>query len=161
METNCKSELRFSVAEKIIAAIPFNGNILIGAYGMYLSNWILALAYLIFIFGGFIVMMRYVMCPRCPYLLEGDDCLNAPVALVKKIISKKRQGPLNVYEKVFTKVMKYSPVIIPLYWLIPRWHLFIPFVLFYAIGQLTFTFHFCKNCENRDCVQNRKSSACS
>ena len=159
METNCKSELRFSVGEKIIVAIPFNGSILIGAYGMYLANWILAIAYLIFIYGGFIVMMRYVMCPRCLYLLEGDDCLNAPVGLVKKIISKKRQGPLNVYEKGFTKVMKYSPVIIPLYWLIPRWNLFIPFVLFYAFGQLIFTFHFCKNCENRYCVQNRKSSA--
>ncbi len=126
---------------------------------VYLSNWIAAIAYLIFIYGGFIVMMRYVMCPRCPYLLEGDDCLNAPVGLVKKIISKKRQGRLNVSEKVFTKVMQFSPVIIPLYWLIPQLHLLISFVVFYAFGQLTFIFHFCKNCENRYCVQNRKRSS--
>ena len=151
------AHLTFSATEKIIAAIPFNASILIGAYGLSLTNWVLTAFYLAFSYIGVLAMMRYTICPRCPHLLEGNDCLNMPVPVVKKLIAKNRTGPLNTYEKMLHRTVKYGILLIPVYWLLPHLHLFIPFAAFYFIGQATFTFHFCRHCENEVCIQNRNA----
>ena len=157
MNQNCKDKLTFSAKEKIVAAIPFNLSILIGAYGLYLTNWVLTAIYLTFAYIGVLVMMRYTICPRCPHLLEGNDCLNMPASLVKKLIAKNRTGPLNIYEKTLHRTVNYGMLLIPVYWLIPYLYLLIPFLVFYFIGQATFFFHFCRHCENEVCIQNRNA----
>ena len=149
MKTQCKNEMcRFTSYEKVIAAVPFNLSILVGAYGLYLTSWRLTVIYLLYSYVGVIIMMRYTICPRCPHLLENNDCLNLPPSLLKKIISSQRQGPLNVYEKLLHILVTYGMLVIPLYWLASRLYLLVPFVVLYIIGQCTFTFHFCKNCHN-------------
>jgi hypothetical protein len=157
MNQNCIDNLAFSAKEKIVAAIPFNISILIGAYGLYRTSWVLTAIYLTFCYLGVIIMMRYTICPRCPHLLEGNDCLNMPAPLVKKLIAKNRTGPLNTIEKTLQRTVKYGILIIPVYWLIPYLYLLIPFVAFYLIGQATFSFYFCRHCKNEVCIQNRNA----
>ena len=158
MKQHCKGKLKFTRTEKVVAALPFNVCILIGAYGLYLTSWMLTAAYLAFAYIGVIVMMRYVMCPRCPHLLVGNDCLNLPAPLVKRLIDKSRSGPLNAREKLLHRVVKYGMLVIPLYWLLPHLGLLIPFVALYFLGQATFALHLCKHCENEVCLQHRKAS---
>ena len=156
MKTQCSNEMkRFTSREKVIAAVPFNLSILVGAYGLYLVNWKLTVFYLLYSYVGVLMMMRYTICPRCPHLLKNNDCLNMPPALAKKLISSKRQGPLNFYEKLLHRSVAYGMLLIPLYWLVSSVYLLIPFVVLYLIGQCTFRYHFCKNCQNEVCIQNR------
>ena len=157
MNQQCKEKFTFSAIEKIIAAIPFNASILIGAYGLFLTSWALTVLYLVFSYVGILVMMRYTICPRCPHLLKGNDCLNLPAPFVKKLIAKNRKGPLNNFEKMLHRTVKYGILIIPIYWLLPYLYLLIPFAVFYFIGQVTFIFYFCRQCKNEVCIQNRNA----
>jgi len=158
MQEHCKGALTFTRVEKVVAAIPFNASILIGAFGLSLMSWTLTAAYLSFAYIGVLVMMRYVMCPRCPHLLVGNDCLNMPVPLVKLLIDGSRSGPLNIREKLLHRAVKYGILVIPLYWLLPHLELLIPFVALYFVGQATFVLHFCKHCENKVCMDHRNVS---
>ena len=157
LNQKCKESLTFSTAEKIVAAIPFNSTILIGAYGLYLVSWVLTAINLAFCYIGILAMMRYTICPRCPHLLQDNDCLNMPAPLVKKLIAKNRKGPLNNCEKMLHRTVNYGILIIPVYWLIPNISLLIPFIALYFIGQATFVFHFCRHCKNEVCIQNRNA----
>jgi len=156
MNPECKS-LHFTTTEKIVAAIPFSTSIIIGAYGLWQISWMLTVAYLFFAYGGILLMMRYTICPRCPHLLEGNDCLNLPPAIAKKIIASNRKGTLNFHENLLHKMVKYGILLIPIYWLMPNFYLLIPFVVTYFVGQAIFTFYFCKHCKNTYCFQNKNS----
>ena len=75
---------KFSFLEKLYAYSTFNIGIFIAAYGLFIQNKTLAVIYLFYSYIGIFLLMRYTVCPRCPHLLEANDCLNLPASITKK-----------------------------------------------------------------------------
>jgi len=155
LNDNCVSG--FTLVEKLSAQLTFNGGILIGAYGLFLNSRILGIAYLLYSYVGILALMRYTVCPRCPHIHVANDCVQLPPLLTKKIISAKRSGPLNVFEKIMFVMVLYGILVIPLYWIASNTIILILFLLVYGGFLLGLYFHLCVRCRNKVCIQNRKS----
>jgi hypothetical protein len=145
----------FSIKEKISAQFTFNAGALTGAYGLYLESPTLGVAYFLYAYIGILSLMRYTVCPRCPHLQVANDCVQLPSSMVKRIISSKREGPLNLPEKALFVVVLYGILILPIYWLASNLMILALFLLFYGGSILGLHLHFCRNCRNKVCIQNR------
>ena len=154
--TECKN-LKFTFIEKLVSQITFHGGIIIGTYGLYNFNKVYSLAYLLFSYIGIILFMRYTVCPRCPHILYGNDCVQLNPKFTRLIISN-RKGPLNVFEKVLFFTVLYGILVIPIYGLLANKVILISFIITYGSCLLYLNFHLCKNCQNSVCKQNRNQS---
>ncbi len=88
-KTECKLADGFTLWEKIWAQFSFIAMGIIGAVGIALVDWRWALIYF-FIYGYGImgVVMRHLVCPRCPHLHVYNDCLQAPPKLTLLLVKK-------------------------------------------------------------------------
>lgn len=152
---NLCSIYTFSLGEKLYAQFTFNAGIIVGAYGLFLENTILGIAYLMYSFIGILLLIRYTICPRCPHLHIGNDCVQMHSSIVKMIVSPKRTGPLTIYEKLLFIIVLYGVFIIPIYWLESNPVILILFLLLFGGHLLGLHIHFCPNCQNKNCIQNR------
>lgn len=157
MNTNDQNSIEsFSLKEKIFAQVTFNAGIITAAYGLFLNNTILGMAYLVYAYIGIVLLMRYTVCPRCPHLHIANDCVQLHPSIVKIIISPKRKGPLNIYEKILFIMVLYGILIFPIYWIASNVIILVLFLLLYGGGTLLgLHLHFCPNCKNKVCIQNR------
>ena len=145
----------FSLKEKIFAQFSFNAGVLVGAYGVFLSNKILGIAYLLYSYIGIVLLMRYTVCPRCPHLHVANDCLQLHPSITKIIISPNRKGALSIIEKILFLIVLYGILLLPIYWIASKTIILVFFLLFYGGLLLTMHLHLCPNCQNKSCVQNR------
>jgi hypothetical protein len=93
---------------------------------------------------------------KCPHLLVAHDCVQLLPPLTKLIISDKHRGPLNIYEKILFIMVLYGILILPIYWIASNAIILVLFILLYGGQLFGLHLHFCPNCENRSCIQNRK-----
>ncbi len=149
----CNS-LKFSLKEKIITQCGFHGGILIGAYGLYLSQSY-AITYLLFSYIGIGLLMRYTVCPRCPHLFDGNDCCQLQPQLAKIIVGKRNDRPMNIIEKSLWFVVLYGILIMPIYGLLSNTPYLVAFIAVYGGYLLYLKLHLCKNCQNKACMQNK------
>lgn len=162
MDTNdIDSICTFTLKEKIYAQFTFNAGVLTGAYGLYLNNTILGISYLIYSYIGIVLLMRYTVCPRCPHLHVANDCVQLHPSITKIIVSPKRKGPLNLFEKILFVMVLYGILIIPIYWIYSNILILVLFLLFYGGQLLGLHLHFCRDCQNRNCIQNRNKNVIS
>jgi hypothetical protein len=52
----------FSLKEKLYAQIAFNSGIITGAYGLFMNSTALGITYLLYVYIGIILLMRYTVC---------------------------------------------------------------------------------------------------
>lgn len=162
MHTNdIKSICAFTLKEKIYAQFTFNAGVLTGAYGLFLNNTILGIFYLLYSYIGIVLLMRYTVCPRCPHLHAANDCVQLHPSITKIIISSKRKGPLNISEKILFVMVLYGILILPIYWIYSNTIILVLFLLFYGGQLLGLHLHFCRDCQNRSCIQNRNKNVIS
>jgi len=148
----------FTFKEKLYSQFTFNAGVLVGAYGLYLNNAILGISYLLYSYIGIMLLMRYTVCPRCPHLHEANDCVQLHPSIAKIIVSPKRKGPLNIYEKILFVMVLYGILILPIYWIASNTIILILFLLFYGGQLLGLHLHFCRDCQNKSCIQNRNKN---
>ena len=146
---------KFTFKEKAYAQCTYNSGVLVAAYGLYLNQPSLGFGYLFGAYSGILLLVRYTICPRCPHLHAANDCVNLSAFLMKKIVSMKRIGPLNVFEKSLFVVVLYGTFIFPIYWLSSHPVILIAFVILYGGHLLSLKMHYCKNCANISCMQNK------
>lgn len=151
----------FTLKEKIYAQFTFNAGVLTGAYGLFLNNTILGISYLLYSYIGIVLLMRYTVCPRCPHLHVANDCVQLHPSITKIIISPKRKGPLNMFEKILFIMVLYGILILPIYWIYSNTIILVLFLLFYGGQLLGLHLHFCRDCQNRSCIQNRNKNLIS
>jgi len=150
---------RFSLWEKIYAQSSFAVMGIVGSVGIVLEDWIWVIPYAII--GGYGipgVVMRHLTCPRCPHLYDYGDCLQAPPALTKWLVKKRKQYPFGTAEKFLFFVIAVLIPTYPLYWLWSNQWLLIVFlisaIMWYS-GQLIY---FCKRCRVEECPFNRANA---
>ncbi len=146
---------RFTLKEKLYSQITFNAGVLVAAYGLFLNNTILGIFYLYYSYVGILLVMRYTICPRCPHLHVANDCLQLHPSIVKHVVSPTRKGPLNIYEKILFVMVLYGILILPIYWIASNTVVLVLFLLFYGGQLLGLHLHFCRDCQNNSCIQNR------
>ena len=149
----------FTFAEKLYAQLTFNGGVAVAAYGLFLINSGLGIAYLLYAYVGILLLIRYTVCARCPHLNKANDCVQLPAPMMKKIIASPRSGALNRYEKILFVLVLYGTFILPLYWLASQPMVLILFIALFGGHLAGLRLHFCRNCQNTICIQNRNKNA--
>lgn len=144
---------KFTFQEKLFARVTYNSGVLVAGYGLYLHHVGLAIGYLIYAYIGIFLLVRYTICPRCPHLTAANDCSNLSASIMKKIVSFRRQGPLNTFEKGLFFAVLYGTFVFPIYWLSSNFLLLTAFILLYGGHLLSLKIHFCRKCANQDCMQ--------
>jgi hypothetical protein len=146
---------KFTLKEKLFAQLTYNAGVMVGAYGLYLNNTSLGAGYLIGAYTGIFLLVRYTICPRCPHLTSADDCANLSASIMKKIVSFKRNGPLNTFEKGLFVAVLYGTFVFPIYWLSSNIVFLTAFILLYGGHLLSLRMHFCRKCANKSCMQRK------
>lgn len=156
----CDQDLRFSIMEKCIAGVLFNGGVLVGTWGIWLESPGLALAYLAYALGSFTLLMRYTICPRCPHQLEADDCLFVPPKLARRIIDRQRKGPLPLWQIGIFYAAFVGTFLIPVPFLLDHGMLLLVYAALIGGLLAAFRFHFCsRRCRVAICPLNKNPQA--
>ena len=155
-EVKCKLAEGFSLWEKVYAQSSFLLMALIGTVGIAVADWRWAPAYvLIHVYGFAGIIMRHVICPRCPHIHEYGDCLQAPPKLTLWLIKKRKTGPLSATEKFLHYAIFILIPVFPIYWLLQNTALLVLFLVFAAMWYLAQFLYFCKRCRVKECPFNR------
>jgi hypothetical protein len=155
----CAPAEGFSLWEKLYAQFSFIAMGVIGTVGILLVDWPWALPYiLIYWYGIPGIVMRYLVCPRCPHLHEYGDCLQAPARITMSLIKKRETTPLSTFKKLLFYLIFILIPTYPIYWLMPHKILLITFLLMVAMWYLGQSQYFCKRCRVYDCPFNRVTS---
>lgn len=157
MRAECDEPIpKFTLKEKLFAQFTYNLGVMVAAYGLYLNHTSLGIGYLVGAYIGIFLLVRYTICPRCPHLLAANDCVNLSAPIMKMIVSTKRKGPLNTFEKSLFIFVLYGAFIFPIYWLSSNSVILMAFVLLYGAHLFSLKMHFCRNCLNKSCIQYNK-----
>lgn len=144
---------KFSLKEKVFAQFTYNSGVMVAAYGLYLNDKSWGIGYLMGAYFGIFLLVRYTICPRCPHLHAANDCANLSASIMKKIVSCRRKGPLNIFEKGLFVFVLYGTFIFPIYWLSSNIIILTAFIILYGGHLLSLKMHFCRKCANKSCIQ--------
>jgi hypothetical protein len=152
----------FSTWEKTYALLSFTAIFTIGTVGIALLDWRWALVYVvIYLYGIFGVVMRHLVCPRCPHLHVYDDCLQFPTGITKRIVKGQKTTPFSPLEKwLFCGYFIVIPLF-PIYWLLTNPILLVAFVVAVGMWYLAQFLRFCRRCRVSQCPFNRVPSLVS
>lgn len=155
-ERKCTLAQSFETWEKIYAQVSFTAIGTIGTAGVALVDWRWALAYVVvFLYGIMGVVMRYLVCPRCPHLYVYHDCLQAPTGLTQWLVRERKTTPMSTFEKLlFYTYFLFVPVF-PVYWLLASPFLLVVFLAAVGAWYGGQFFRFCRRCRVNDCPFNR------
>lgn len=146
----------FETWEKIYAQLSFIAIGTIGTVGVALVDWRWAVAYVLFYLYGILgVVMRHLVCPRCPHLHVFHDCLQAPPGLTRRLIRERKTTPLSTLEKLLFYAYFILLPVLPVYWLLANPSLLVAFFVAVAMWYLGQFFRFCKRCRVEQCPFNR------
>ena len=155
-KTACTRANGFTLWEKIWAQCSFIAMGIIGAVGIARVDWRWALLYLVIYWYGIMgVVMRHVVCPRCPHLHVYNDCLQAPKTFTSWLVKTRKTTPLSAFEKCVFCTYFLLIATYPLYWVMSQKMLLIAFLLMVIMWYSGQFFHFCKRCRVDDCPFNR------
>ena len=152
----CTHARGFETWEKIYAQVSFLAIGAVGTIGVALVDWRWALAYiLVYLYGIMGVVMRHLVCPRCPHLHEHNDCLQAPPVLTRWLVRERKTTPFSTLENLlFWTYFVFVPVF-PIYWLLANPLLLVGFLVPVGAWYLGQFFRFCKKCRVEQCPFNR------
>ena len=155
-KAECTLATGFRPWEKIWAQGSFLGMGILGTVGIALVDWRWAFPYLvIYAYGIMGVVMRHLVCPRCPHLFVYNDCLQAPVPITKWLVKEQKTTPFNAVEKfLFHTVFLLIPIF-PIYWMVSKPLLLVAFLLLAAMWYGSQYFYFCRRCRVEQCPSNR------
>jgi len=156
--SECTLANGFSLGEKLWAQGSFIGMGVFATVSIALVEWRWIPAYLaIYAYGIMGVVMRHLVCPRCPHLHVYNDCLQAPLPITKWLVKGQKTTPFSAVEKLlFSTIFLLIPTF-PLYWLTSNPLLLVGFVLSAAMWYGGQFFYFCKRCRVEQCPFNRAS----
>ncbi len=158
----CRYANRFSFWEKLWAQGSFFVMQIVGTAGIARADWHWLVPYLAVAWYGMPgLIMRHVICPRCPHLYVYGDCLQFPPKWTKWLIKERKNTPLSTVEKATFWLVALAIPLYPLYWLSSQPVLLAVFVasaIMWFSGQLLY---FCKRCRVRKCPFNRVPVASS
>jgi len=146
----------FTTKEKIFAQTTFFGILIVGTIGILRVDMRFVIPYVFIAWYGIPgIIQRHIVCPRCPHLIEHEDCLQLHPAITKWLIKKPKGPRFSLKEKAgFIFIMGMIPIY-PLYWLsynLPLLVLFISFAGLWYCGQILY---FCNKCRVKHCPFNR------
>lgn len=152
----CRLAVGFSSGEKAFAQISFLVMGVAGTAGIVMADWPWVLPYLaIFWYGVPGIVMRRLVCPRCPHLHDFGDCLQAPVKVTRWLCGPKKTGPLSKVERVVFLGIFFLIPTYPIFWLLSNVVLLAAFLtgafMWYS-GQFLY---FCRRCRVHACPFNR------
>jgi hypothetical protein len=152
----CSLAEGFSPLEKAYAQVSFLVMGIAGTAGIVIADWPWVVPYLaIYWYGVPGIVMRYLVCPRCPHLHEFGDCLQAPVAVTKWLSQSRKTSPLSAAQQfLFYAIFLLIPTY-PIFWLLSTPVLLIPFLIGASMWYSGQFVYFCKRCRVYDCPFNR------
>ena len=155
-QSECRYANGFSLWEKLWAQISFFTMLIAGTAGIAREDWYWLAPYLIVGWYGVAgIVMRHMICPRCPHLFVYGDCLQFHPKWTKWLIKERKTTPLSAAEKAMFRMIFLAVPLYPLYWLRSQPVLLAIFmasaIMWYA-GQWLY---FCKRCRVRECPFNR------
>jgi len=155
-KAECTLANGFRPWEKIYAQGSFTGMGVFAVVGIARVDWEWILPYLlIYAYGIAGIVMRHLVCPRCPHLFVYNDCLQAPVPITRWLVKEQKTTPFNAVEKfLFYAVFLLIPTF-PIYWLLSSPLLLVGFLLSAATWYGGQFFYFCKRCRVEQCPFNR------
>jgi hypothetical protein len=155
-QKSCRYANGFALWEKLWAQGSFFAMLILGTIGIAREDWPWLAPYLAAGWYGVPgIIMRHVICPRCPHLYVYNDCLQFPPKLTKWLIPRRRTAPLSTLERAaFWAILLMVPLY-PLYWLRSETVLLWTFVASAAMWYSGQWFYFCKRCRLRNCPLNR------
>ena len=102
-KTECTLAKGFSLWEKVYAQSSFLGMGIIGTVGISLVDWRWIPPYLlIYAYGVMGVVMRHLVCPRCPHLFVYSDCLQCHPRITMWLAKEQKTTPFSPFEKLVT-----------------------------------------------------------
>jgi hypothetical protein len=155
-EPECTLAEGFSVWEKAWAQLSFAAMGVLGTVGIVLTDWPWVLPYIVIYWYGVPgIVMRHIVCPRCPHLHVYGDCLQAPASLTRWLSKERKATSLTSFEKfLFYGIFILIPVY-PLFWLVSYMGLLVGFVVAAGAWYSGQFLHFCRQCRVYDCPFNR------
>ncbi len=155
-KAECTLANGFSLREKIWAQGSFFGMGIFAIVGIALVDWRWVFPYLVIYAYGIIgVVMRHLVCPRCPHLFVYNDCLQLPAPITKWLVKEQKETPFSAVEKfLFYAVFMLIPTF-PVYWLMSNTLLLVGFLLSAAMWYGGQFLYFCKRCRVEHCPFNR------
>jgi hypothetical protein len=145
--------------EKAYAQLSFWAMGIAGTVGIVIADWPWVLPYIaIYWYGIPGIVMRHIVCPRCPHLHEYGDCLQAPVSVTRRLMKKRKTTPCSRSEKLlFCTVFLLIPTY-PVFWLLSNTILLVAFVIGAGMWYSGQFLYFCRRCRVTDCPFNRVTS---
>jgi hypothetical protein len=155
-KTECTLTNGFDLWEKVYAQFSFFAMCIIGTVGIALVDWRWILPYLlIYGYGVLGVVMRHLVCPRCPHLYVYSDCLQGPPKITMWLVKKRKTTPFSIFEKfLFYMIFILIPTY-PIYWLLSNPILLGAFLIAASMWYLGQLLYFCKRCRVKECPFNR------
>lgn len=150
----CSLHKGFSLKERIIMQIGWNGFMLIGIYAIYKQSPLWALAYVAYIIIGFAFIVMPMLCAYCPYPYQYSTCLFMPAGILRKFYPY-RGAQTSLAGRTASGIIMVGAVLIPNYWLFRDIPLFFLFWLFALPTLLALPLHYCKQCRHSGCPANR------
>ena len=152
----CSLAEGFSPWEKIYAQLSFIAMGLLGTVGILLESWPWVLPYIAITWYGIPgIVMRHLVCPRCPHLHEYGDCLQLPATITKWLVKQQKTTPFSTADRIlFCAIFILVPTY-PLYWLASHVTLLVGFLLMAGLWYSGQFLRFCKRCRVYDCPFNR------
>ena len=155
-KNECTLANGFNLWEKIWAQFSFIAMGIIGTVGIALVDWRWALIYFfIYLYGILGVVMRHLMCPRCPHLHVYNDCLQAPPKLTLLLVKKRKTTPLSAFEKFLFYTYFFLIPTFPIYWLLSNPIVLGTFLIPASMWYLGQFLYFCRRCRVNECPFNR------
>jgi hypothetical protein len=155
----CSLAEGFSIWEKFYAQFSFIAMGVIGTVGIALVDrrWILPYLF-IYGYGILGIVMRHLVCPRCPHLHVYNDCLQFPPKITMWLVKKRKTTPLSVFERyLFYMIFILIPTF-PIYWLLSNPILLSAFLITAGMWYLGQFLYFCRRCRVNECPFNRVTS---
>ena len=130
----------------------------LGTVGILLTDWPWVFPYIVIYWYGVPgIVMRHLVCPRCPHLHVYGDCLQAPASLTRWLAKERKATPLSDFERSLFYVVFILIPTYPLFWLVSHIDLLVAFVIAAGAWYSGQFLHFCKRCRVYSCPFNRVS----
>ena len=141
---------RFTLKERLLIRMGWYGFMIAGTWGIFVQAPVWAVAYLLYCFAAFAVIILPGLCAHCPYPSLYSTCLFLPPAWVNRFYPY--QGPqMRPAAKMMTFIAMAGIIAIPQFWLMSSFPLFLLFWMLALPTLAAFPMYYCRRCRHFDC----------